>query len=162
MTDEGEHAQNIRAAEREHDLTNDIGKRLLDASLRAAQEAIKIAFLINGGAAVAILAFIAGLASRSGISFVEIKPVTRSLYWFAAGVVLAGIISACAYLANGLVSASYFSKDKIWTSPYVADNEISNRKRAWGNRFLWWGFWLAWVALGTFINRHLCGRAGYR
>ncbi len=63
MTDEGEHAQNIRAAEREHDLTNDIGKRLLDASLRAAQEAIKIAFLINGGAAVAILAFIAGLAS---------------------------------------------------------------------------------------------------
>jgi len=44
-----EHEQNIRAAERAHDLTNDLGKRILDAAARDAQEAMKVALLINGG-----------------------------------------------------------------------------------------------------------------
>jgi hypothetical protein len=135
MSDQNEHAQNMRAAEREHDLNNDIGKRLIDASLRDAQEAIKIAFLVNGGAAVAILAFIGDLSSRNGITFAELKPITNVLYWFSGGIVLLGITAALAYLSNGLLSASYFDKDKNWTHPYIADNIISKRKNVWANRF---------------------------
>jgi hypothetical protein len=68
MSDQGEYDRNQRAAERAHDLANDLGKRLIEASTRDAQEAIKVVVLVNSGAAVAILAFIGTLASRKGIT----------------------------------------------------------------------------------------------
>jgi hypothetical protein len=41
MTDQEAYDRNLRAAERAHDLTDDLGKRLMDASTKDAQEAIK-------------------------------------------------------------------------------------------------------------------------
>jgi hypothetical protein len=56
--------RNIRAAERQHDLSAEFDKRLTEAATRDAQESIKLIFLINSGAAVAMLAF--GLPLESG------------------------------------------------------------------------------------------------
>src|SRR2546421_13114744 len=108
-----QNGRNLRAAERAHDDVNDLRKRLIDASARDAQEAIKIALLINGGAAVAILAFIAGIVGRTNISLSDLRSVAHSLFWFAGGIVVAGITAACAYVANSLYSANQFQQDRI-------------------------------------------------
>jgi hypothetical protein len=100
MSDQGAYDRNQRAAEREHDLVIDRGTRLTEASTRDTQEAIKLDLLINSGAAVAILAFISTLASRSGISLANLKSVTNSPYWFTEGSVFAGLTAGFAYLSN--------------------------------------------------------------
>jgi hypothetical protein len=83
MSDQGEYDRNQRAAERQHDRIVDLGNRLTEASARDAQEGIKVVLLVNSGAAVAILAFIGTLASRSGITLANLKAITSSLYWFS-------------------------------------------------------------------------------
>lgn len=152
MSDQGQYERNLRAAERAHDLANDLGMRMNEASARDAQEAIKIALLINGGAAVAMLAFIAGIVGRTNIGLSDLGSVAHSLFWFAGGIVLAGITAACAYLANGLYSANQFEQDRVWEHPYVRPNERSQRMFWWARFFNWSGFILAWISLALFIG----------
>ena|SRR5208282_2808849 len=120
MSNESGYDSNLRAAERQHDLNTDLSKRLVEAATRDAQGAIKIVFLINSGAAVAILAFIASFAARSGITLTNLKPVIHSLYWFIGGIVLAGLTSLFAYICNSLYSSHLLELDKIW-HPYPVD-----------------------------------------
>jgi hypothetical protein len=51
----------LRAAERAHDKEAELWKLLTDATARDAQAAIRVILAINGGAAIAVLAFAAGL-----------------------------------------------------------------------------------------------------
>ena len=152
MSDQNQYERNMRAAERAHDLANDLGMRMNEASARDAQEAIKIALLINGGAAVVILAFIAGIVGRTNISLSDLRSVAHSLFWFAGGIVLAGITAACAYVANSLYSANQFEQDRIWEHPYLRHNERSRRAFRWARFFNWLGFILAWISLALFIG----------
>ena len=69
---------NRRAAERAHDHLKDTELQLIEASTRDAQEAVKVALAINGGAAIAVLAFIATLGSRNGDMLRKLIPVTPS------------------------------------------------------------------------------------
>jgi hypothetical protein len=131
-----------RAAEREHDHQNDLGKRMLDAAARDAQEAIKVALLINGGAAVAILAFMGSLvAPKGGFTLAELKSVGNSLYWFVAGIVAAGITSGCAYFCNSLYAGFRLEQKRIWEWPYVESTKKSARYRCMA-------LWLNWIAVG--------------
>lgn len=151
MSDDSANDRDRRAAERAHDLVNDKGKRLIDAATRDAQEAIKTALLINSGAAVAILAFISSLASKPNVALADLKPITNCLYWFASGVVAAGVTSAFAYLSNGLYSAHFFDQTKTWTYPYVEPNETSKRKQWWAQFFNWAGVILTSASLILFV-----------
>jgi hypothetical protein len=144
--------RNIRAAERQHDLNTDVSKRLVEASTRDAQEAIKIVFIINSGAAVAILAFIATLASRSSITLANLKAVIHSLYWFIGGIIFAATTSVLAYLCNQFYSAHLSSPDKIWEHPYVRENARSRRELRLGRIFNWIALGLGVVALALFIR----------
>jgi len=119
--------RNIRAAERQHDLSAEFDKRLTEAATRDAQEAIKLIFLIISGAAVAMLAFIASLASRSGITLANLKAVIHSMYWFITGIVLIAITSVLTYLCNNLYSGHLALQDKAWEHPYIRENPRSKR-----------------------------------
>lgn len=149
MTDQSGDDRNIRAAERAHDLSNDLGKQLTEASTRDAQEAIKVALLINSGAAVAILTFISSLASKTSLG--DLKPITNCLYWFAGGVVAAGVTSAFAYLANSLYSGNHFDQTKTWKHPYLIETAKSKRKFWWAKFFNWGGVILASLSLILFV-----------
>lgn len=151
MSDQRAYDRNQRAAERQHDLIDDLGKRLTEASVRDAQEAIKIALLINAGAAVAILAFISSLASRASFTLANLEAMTNSLYWFLGGIILSGMTAAFAYVSNSLYAASFLEKDKLWEHPYVKENTRSLRNLRRARYFNWVGFILAWVALFMFI-----------
>ena len=163
MSDQSAYDRNQRAAERQHDMVDDLGKRLTEASARDAQEAIKIALLVNSGAAVAILAFISTLASRSGVTLANLKAVKNSLYWFTGGIISSGVTAAFAYLSNSFYAAHFFAQDKVWEHPYLRENTRSRRMLRWGKLFNWGGFILAWIALflfirGVYVAAHAIGK----
>jgi hypothetical protein len=108
--------------------------------------------LINSGAAVAILAFISTLASRSGITLANLKAVTNSLYWFTGGIVSAGFTGGFAYLCNSRYANYFFTIDKIWEHPYLKQNAKSQRALRWARFFNWAGLILAYVGLFLFIR----------
>jgi hypothetical protein len=152
MTDQEGYDRKLRAAERAHDLVDDLGKGLRDASTKDAQEAIKLLLLINSGAAVAILAFIGSLASRSGVTLANLRAVINSLYWFMEGIVIAAVVAAFAYVANISYSGHLFTMDKIWEHPYIRDNSKSQRLHRLARFLNWAGFVLAWIGLLLFIR----------
>jgi hypothetical protein len=152
MSDQGESDRNQRAAERQHDSIEDLGNRLTEASTRDAQEAIKVVLLINGGGAVAILAFIGALASRTGITLVNLKAITSSLYWFSGGIISSGFTAAFAYLANSLYAGHLSAMEKVWEHPYVRENVKSRRMLRWALGFNWAGLILVIAGLGLFVR----------
>jgi hypothetical protein len=152
MSDQGEYDRNQRAAERQHDHIDDLRKRLTEASTRDAQEGIKVVLLVNSGAAVAILAFIGALASRSGVTLANLKAITSSLYWFSGGIISSGVTAAFAYLSNSLYAGHLSAMDKVWEHPYVRENANSRRMWRWAMGFNWAGLILAIAGLGLFIR----------
>jgi hypothetical protein len=152
MSDQGEYDRNQRAAERQHDRIDDLGKRLTEASTRDAQEGIKVVLLVNSGAAVAILAFIGTLASRSGITLANVKAITSSLYWFSGGIISSVVTAVFAYLSNSLYAGHLSAMDKVWEHPYVRENVKSRRMLRWAKGFNWAGLILAIAGLGLFIR----------
>jgi hypothetical protein len=145
------HDLKLRAAERAHDQAANAAEQYREATVRAGQEAMKVALLINGGAAVAVLAFVGGLATRTGISLGELKAVTHSLYWFAGGVVSAAITAGCGFFASDLYAGSMHHQDRSWEHPYLSHNEKSKMLYNLG----WWcslgGTVLAGISLVLFV-----------
>jgi hypothetical protein len=71
MTDQhayetAEHEANVRAAERAHDQQNEARDKANEGAMRDAQAAIRVLLAVNGGAAIAVFAFIGNLASKTG------------------------------------------------------------------------------------------------
>jgi hypothetical protein len=71
------HEMTIRAAKRAHDLTKEYELTIIDAATHDAQEAVKIALAINGGAAIAVLALI---STKSADILAKLFPITYSLF----------------------------------------------------------------------------------
>ena len=67
------------------------------AVIQQGQNALKAAFLMNGGAVIAILAFLGKLA---GINQVAMSALSDAMLIFVSGVFLAGLASGCTYLAQ--------------------------------------------------------------
>src|SRR4051812_39835989 len=88
----------MRAAERAHDRSKGYQLKLLDAATRDAQEAMKVALAINGGAAVAVLTFSGAVAYKGGIGLAYLIYAMISLGLFAAGVLLAAHCSMRLFL----------------------------------------------------------------
>ena len=72
------------------------------------QSALKSIMLINGGASVALLAFISNLATNASAKL-PIPPFAESLRYFVIGVFLASAAFATTYL-----SQSFFDGEKEW------------------------------------------------
>jgi len=71
-----------------------------DQTFTAAQNFLKTTAVINGGAAVAILAFIGSLIGRAGHSGTDLKSISHTLLWFVAGVVASSLAMAASYFAT--------------------------------------------------------------
>ena len=90
--------------EAQHDPYDAYRRAALEASLeeyraviQVGQVALKTSLLINGGAAVALLAFL-GRIWETHPSGPVVSDITSSLLWFVFGVFLAAVASAIAYL----------------------------------------------------------------
>jgi hypothetical protein len=72
--------------------------KILDATYSASQLAVRTAVLINGGAAVSILAFIGGLVGK--VDLAQLNNVASGLQGFAWGVVSATAAMLFGYFTN--------------------------------------------------------------
>ncbi|GEM_PF-2621010 len=143
--------RNIRAAERAHDLENDIGKRLIDGAMRDAQEVMKALLLLNSGSAVALLAFIGAVVSKEIDSLGDLKPIIYCISWFLVGTVFAALTAGSAYFANTLYARARLILDKTWDHPYVIENRKSKKAQWWALFFNWAGVITAAISLVVFV-----------
>jgi hypothetical protein len=106
-------------AERAHDKIDEFHRYANEAAVRTADLALRMAMLINGGAAIAVLAFIGGLISKDKIAAGQLANMATSLAWFACGVVIPVAGMALSYLTNYCMAAVASSQRKNWEHPYV-------------------------------------------
>jgi hypothetical protein len=139
----------IRAGERAHDLTKEYELTLINAATRDAQEAMKVALAINGGAAIAVLAF---MSTKNADLLIKLFPVIYSLFWFAAGVIFASLTAGCAYLSNSLYAGSNRAQKRTFKYPFVEETELSKSREKLAKRVAWAGIILAMAALFAFVG----------
>lgn len=145
------HDVNIRAAERAHDRAKEFQLKLIDAATRDAQEAMKVALAINGGAAIAVMALVGAFGSRDIATLIKIADVFDSLFLFAGGVLAAAVTAACAYLSNSCYAASHHHLNKIFVPPYTYATDKSKLYERLARRFNIVGALFVVIALVAFI-----------
>lgn len=106
-------------AHREHDRLENFFNSVNSASIKAGELTLRMAMLINGGAAVAMLAFIGGLISKDKIGVGQLERVGSSLTWFAGGVAFAVAGVALSYFTNFFLASVASSQIKKWEPPYL-------------------------------------------
>jgi hypothetical protein len=122
----------MRIAEREHD-RNDALSALFNMSAdNHAQAAIRIDLAINGGAAIALLAFIGNLASKDKVVPEQLSLLAKPLWWFVFGVIASGIAVTFAYLKTYLHAASVHWRKKEYTYPYIVETSKAKSRRIAG------------------------------
>lgn len=124
-----EYEQNRQIAERWHDRDNDIAIRINEAAINNANIALRALLIINGGAAVAILAFLGSLISSNGDKLtVELANLTAPIEWFAWGVALSPLAMAFAYFTNYCIASGIEHREKLYEHPYI---KISTASKRW-------------------------------
>jgi hypothetical protein len=80
-----------------------------EAAIKAADGALRAGLLINGGAAVSVLAFIGSLANKALIAIPQLSGVANSLKFFAYGVAAAVVGLGLSYLTHFFEACYYVS-----------------------------------------------------
>lgn len=92
------------------DPTYDHGKVANEQAVANANATLRSLLLINGGAAVALLAFIGSLISANAVQLApSIDLLTAPLMWFAWGVAASVLGMAFAYLTNYSIAGHAFA-----------------------------------------------------
>lgn len=115
-------------AQREHDILREHALKINEAAATSANQALRTALLINGGAAVSMLAFIGGLVSNGKLPVGDkLTTMASPLIWFAVGVAFAGLATAFAYFTNysNVGAANYMRR--IWEHPWHEETPASRR-----------------------------------
>jgi hypothetical protein len=152
MTDVDQHQQNMKEAHRAHDdLTNFYGS-VNESIIKSGDAVLRACLLINGGAAVAILAFMGTVISKdAATSHKVIVEVAPGLNRFASGVVAAVAAIGLTYVVNFLTYLHGTSQKKGWEHPYIVPGQ---RTALWGRLKTgthWVTIFLALLSAGLFV-----------
>src|SRR5215470_8988238 len=117
------HEQNAEVAQRAHDRSNAFARQINEAAINAANLTLRMALLVNGGAAAVLLTFVGSLPAE------QRRAVAATLDWFAWGVAAAVAGLACAYFTNHGLAVQERSKTFTDVPPYVIDGANTKRWR---------------------------------
>ena len=118
---------NRENAQRSHDHLDNNINRIDEATIKSSETALRAAILINGGAAVSLLAFLGALASQKIYKIGDLKDTINSLGIFAYGVGFAASGIALSYITHYLSVGFLTSKVKTYEPPFVSEGEASQR-----------------------------------
>ena len=104
MTDQKPDDRMAREETRWADRADGFFKQVNEAAIKTGENTFQACLLINGGAAISVLAFIGGLASKDVIGVSQLAAVADSLIPFAFGVVAAVAGMALSYVVNYLTA----------------------------------------------------------
>jgi hypothetical protein len=107
--------------------------------------------LINGGAAISVLAFIGGLASRDKVSLQAITQTAGTLVWFAVGVAVATLSMGLAYFTNLCIAQDATFRQKTFQHPYLQETDKSRVYKQTAEIFRWLAVFGAIASLVLFI-----------
>ncbi len=114
-------------AKRAHDLNRQISNQCRSAAVESANVAIRSLILINGGAVVALLAFVGAIESSDLTNSIKIEELVAPIFSFAVGVGGAAIAAILAYLVNMLDADITNSVRLTWEHPYVNETKAAAR-----------------------------------
>lgn len=106
---------------------------LFQAGLNFGLEAMRTAFLVNGGAVVAMMAFIGATYNAESSDVESIRSaLLLPAFIFAAGAVAAGMASGFAYFAQYLYHDVVETQEMHWDRPYIRDTAATVSPMRWG------------------------------
>jgi membrane protein YqaA with SNARE-associated domain len=121
-------------------------------AVTAGNNALRALIIINGGAAVAMLAFIGHLVSAGNGKLILTLPLlTAPLEWFGWGVALATLGTGFGYLTNFSLGRASGEKKFSYRYPYVAETEKSRKARKFVVGFQWCAMIATGVSLYSFV-----------
>jgi hypothetical protein len=91
------------------------------ATVETANLTLRTLVVVVGGAAIAVLAFLGGVAAKEKVDFAQVGLVAGTIKWFAFGVALAVFGIALSYLTNLATVEIASSQINSWDHPHVAD-----------------------------------------
>jgi hypothetical protein len=121
-------------AYRAHDKISELGDSINKSAMDSAQTALRTSVLINGGAAVSVLAFIGGLVGH-GLKISELGDVAGTLVWFAGGAAAATLGLLLSYLTNFCYASALQTAQRKFEHPYIDDTSASRSWRCFGIAF---------------------------
>jgi hypothetical protein len=149
---------NLEEARRAHDRIAKFQDNTNEATIKAGDGTLRTFVIINGGAAVSVLAFIGGLVSQDRIKISDLKDISSSLMFFAFGVAAAGAAMGLSYFTNYVNTMHAASQMRTWQHPYVVDGAHSVK-------FHWWKTGLHILAVAAAIASlvlFICGMVDVR
>ena len=76
-------------AKRAHDANRDFHSYVNTEAVGSSNLTLRTLVIINGGAAIAVLTFLGGVAAKDKVDFAQVGLVAGTIKWFAFGVALA-------------------------------------------------------------------------
>jgi hypothetical protein len=110
---------------RAHDRHYKFIDQLNEAAVKSGELTFRSTLIINGGAAVALLAFISGLASSGKLPPASLVSFSVGLMSFAYGVVVSAFGIGVSYLVHYCQSCAMASKKLSWDHPFVHETPSS-------------------------------------
>ncbi len=130
-----EAARNEDYAKRTWSQSDQLHGDLLRASLESASRALQALVLVNGGAAVALVAFLGSLAAANipanSPRAAYIGYAAEALVWSGKGLMIALVTLAIAYMVNMMAAEAHRSRRRTIEYPYVIDTPASSRWTIW-------------------------------
>lgn len=116
-------------AKRAHDLNRQSSFEYQKAAVESANLAMRSLILVNGGAVIALLAFVGGIESGENSNTVASAKLVTPIFAFAIGTGLAMVTAALAYLVNMLDADINNSVELVWQHPYVVEESKAGKLR---------------------------------
>jgi len=149
---EREFERKVHHAERAHDSEEDSWNKANDAIIASGTLALRTAVIINGGAAVATLAFIGSLVTDAKLPLgIAVNQLTAPIKWFAIGVAVATLAMGIAYLVNYCNAGLISSRTQNWEAPFIRETIATTRWRFASNALTVVAILCAIASLGLFI-----------
>lgn len=118
----------IEYARSHHDREYGRGLKLMELARENAALALKSMFLLNGGAAIAVLTFIGGaFVETSNKPNIQPLQLFDSLAWFSRGAAAAVVAMAFAYFAAACAANASHNLKRVWPYPYHQETPASKR-----------------------------------
>ncbi|WP_043620285.1 hypothetical protein [Ensifer sp. ZNC0028] len=105
---------------------------LLESVFSFGLEAIRTTAILNGGAVIAVFAFLGALYGKDGSAIELARELLPAAFTFAVGALLAGVASGFAYFAQFLYSGAHDDVKLTWEHPYCDNPPSQDRRLRWG------------------------------
>ena len=110
-------------AQRQHDRVEAFHRYVNEQSMKSGEFALRMSLLVNGGAAISLMALMAHL------TIPERHRLANTLVWFASGVALAVSGLVFAYFTNYFMAGYASSLSRNWIPPFISDGPRTQSKR---------------------------------